>query len=276
MIAPKHPLPLARQCRLLELARTTFYYRPKPLKERDLKMMRHIDEIHLAWPFYGSRRIMHELKGRGYKVGRGHVSRLMKLMGIHAIYRRPRTTIPDIKHKVYPYLLRGLSIHRANHVWAADICYLSMRRGYAYLVAIMDWASRKVLSFRLSNTLDASFCPEALKEAISRYGAPEIFNTDQGSQFTSDDFTDVLKSCDIRTSMDGRGRFLDNVFVERLWRSVKYEEVYLKAYESLGEARKELGDYFEFYNQRRRHQGLDYRTPDKVYCGTLTKEDAAA
>jgi len=276
MIKPEHPLPLARQCRLLELARSTFYYKSKPLKERDLKMMRHIDEIHLRYPFYGSRRIMHELRGRGYEVGRGHVSRLMRLMGIHAIYRRPRTTIPDAKHKVYPYLLKGLDITQANHVWAADICYLPMRRGYAYLVAVMDWASRKVLSWRLSNTLDASFCSEALEEAIARYGAPEIFNTDQGSQFTSDDFTDVLKSHDIRISMDGRGRWFDNVFVERLWRSVKYEEVYLKAYESLGEARQGLGEYFEFYNQKRRHQGLDYRTPDEVYWDTLPKEEAAA
>jgi len=276
MIKPEHPLPLARQCRLLELARSTFYYKRKPLKERDLKMMRHIDEIHLRYPFYGSRRIMHELRGLGYEVGRGHVSRLMKIMGIHAIYRRPRTTIPDAKHKVYPYLLKGLDITQANHVWAADICYLPMRRGYAYLVAIMDWASRKVLAWRLSNTLDASFCVEALEEAISRYGCPEIFNTDQGSQFTSDDFTDVLKSHDIRISMDGRGRWFDNVFVERLWRSVKYEEVYLKAYESLGEARQGLGDYFEFYNQKRRHQGLDYRTPDEVYWDTLPKEEAAA
>jgi len=276
MIKPEHPLPLARQCRLLELARSTFYYRPKPLPERDLEMMRDIDEIHLAWPFYGSRRIMHELRGRGYKVGRGHVSKLMQLMGIRAIYRRPRTTIPDAKHKVYPYLLKGLDITRANHVWAADICYLPMRRGYAYLVAIMDWASRKTLSWRLSNTLDASFCVEALKEAIERYGCPEIFNTDQGSQFTSDEFTDVLSSRDIRIGMDGRGRWFDNVFVERLWRSVKYEEVYLKAYESLGEARQGLGDYFEFYNQKRRHQGLDYRTPDEVYWYTLPKEEAAA
>lgn len=276
MIAAEHPLPITRQCNLLELARSTLYYRKKPLKPRDLEMMRHIDEIHLAWPFYGSRRIMHELRGRGYKVGRGHVSRLMKIMGIHAIWSRPRTTIPDAKHKVYPYLLKGLDITQANHAWASDICYLPIARGFSYLVAIMDWASRKVLSWRLSNTLDASFCTEALEEAIARYGAPEIFNTDQGSQFTSDDFTDVLKSHDIRISMDGRGRFLDNVFVERLWRSVKYEEVYLKAYESLTEARAGLGDYFEFYNARRRHQSLDYRTPDEVYWDTLPKEDAAA
>ncbi len=276
MIAPEHPLPLTRQCNLLELARSTFYYKRKPLKERDLEMMRHIDQIHLAWPFYGSRRIMHELRGRGYKVGRGHVSKLMRIMGIRAIYRKPRTSIPHPGHKVYPYLLRGLDITRANHVWAADITYLPMARGFCYLVAIMDWASRKVLSWRLSNTLDASFCSEALEEAIASYGCPEIFNTDQGAQFTADDFTDVLKDHKIRISMDGRGRFLDNVFVERLWRSVKYEEVYLKAYESLTEARRGLGDYFEFYNSRRRHQGLGYKTPDEVYWGTLPKEEAAA
>ena len=276
MITPEHPLPVTRQCHLLDLARSTFYYQPKPPKPRDLEMMRHTGEIHLAYPFYGSRRIMHELRGRGYDVGRGHVSRLMQIMGIRAIYRRPRTTIPDAQHKVYPYLLSGLAITRANHVWAADICYLPMRRGFAYLVAIMDWASRKVLSWRLSNTLDVSFCMEALTEAISIYGAPEIFNTDQGSQFTSDDFTDILKGHHIRISMDGRGRWVDNVFVERLWRSVKYEEVYLRAYESLGEARKGLGDYFEFYNQKRRHQGLDYKTPDEVYWDTLTRKPEAA
>lgn len=276
MITPEHPMPTTRQCNLLELSRSTYYYQPKPLRPIDLEMMRHIDEIHLAWPFYGSRRIMHELRGRGYEVGRGHVSYLMRIMGIRAIYRRPRTTIPDKQHKVYPYLLGGMTIDRANHVWATDICYLPMRKGFSYLVAIMDWASRKVLAWRLSNTLDASFCIEALTEAIGRYGCPEIFNSDQGSQFTSDDFTDVLKDHDIRISMDGRGRWVDNVFVERLWRSVKYEEVYLKAYESLSEARQGLGGYFEFYNRRRRHQGLDYRTPDEVYWDTLPKEATAA
>lgn len=276
MIAPEHPMPLTRQCNLLELSRSTFYYKPKPLPERDLEMMRHIDEIHLTWPFYGSRRIMHELRGRGYDVGRGHVSKLMQMMGIRAIYRRPRTTIPDEQHKVYPYLLSGIDITRANHVWCTDITYLPMRKGFSYLVAIMDWASRKVLSWRLSNTLDTSFCVEALEEAIARYGCPEIFNTDQGSQFTSGDFTDVLKDHKIRISMDSKGRWIDNVFVERLWRSVKYEEVYLKAYESLSEARAGLGDYFEFYNRRRRHQCLDYRTPDEVYWDTLPGKATAA
>ena len=236
MIAPEHPLPTTRQCNLLELARSSSYYKKKPLGQYDLEMMRHIDQIHLAYPFYGSRRVMHELRGLGYDVGRGHVSKLIQLMEIRAIYRRPRTTIPDIKHKVYPYLLAGMDITVANHVWCADITYLPMRKGFSYLVAIMDWASRKVLAWRLSNTLDASFCIEALTEAIERHGCPQIFNSDQGSQFTSDDFTDVLKDHKIRISMDGRGRWVDNVFVERLWRSVKYEEVYLKAYESLSEA----------------------------------------
>jgi len=197
-------------------------------------------------------------------------------MGAEAIYRKPRTSIPNQQHKVYPYLLKGIDITRAGQVWASDITYLPMRRGFCYLTAIMDWASRKTLTFRLSNTLDTSFCTEALEEAIAKYGCPEIFNSDQGSQFTSDDFTDVLSSRGIRISMDGRGRWIDNVFVERLWRSVKYEEVYLKAYESLSEARKGLGGYFEFYNSRRRHQGLDDRTPDEVYWATLPKEPRAA
>jgi putative transposase len=277
MINAEHPLPVTRQCNLLELYRSTFYYKRKPLKERDLEMMKHIDRIHLECPFYGSRRIMHELRALGYKeVGRGHVSYLMRIMNIRVFYQRPRTTIPNKKHKIYPYLLRGLTIDKANMTWATDICYLPMARGFCYLVAIMDWASRKVLAWRLSNSLDASFCVEALEEAIARYGCPEIFNTDQGSQFTSDEFTNVLKDHKIRISMDGKGRWVDNVFVERLWRSVKYEEVYLKAYESLSEAKKGLGDYFEFYNSRRRHQSLDYRTPDEVYWDTLPREATAA
>jgi len=275
MITPEHPLPITRQCRLLDLARSSFYYRPKPLSARDLELMGAIDEIHLQYPFYGSRRIMHELRGRGYRVGRGHVSRLMRKMGIRAIWRRPRTTIPHPGHKVYPYLLRDMDITRAGQVWCADITYLPMARGFSYLVAVMDWASRRVLAWRLSNTLDTSFCAEALREAIARYGCPEIFNTDQGSQFTSDEFTGVLKDHDIRISMDGRGRWTDNIFIERLWRSVKYEEVYLKAYESLSEARRGLGEYFEFYNAKRRHQSLDYMTPDEVYWGTLPEMPVA-
>jgi len=271
MITPEHSLPVTRQCRLLELARSSVYYRKKPLSDRDLVLMRQIDEIHLAWPFYGSRRIRNEFRDRGYDVGRGHVSKLMQIMGIEAIYRKPRTSVPHPGHKVYPYLLKDMAITSANQVWASDITYLPMRRGFCYLVAVMDWASRKTLSFRLSNTLDTSFCLEALEEAILKYGCPEIFNTDQGSQFTSDDFTEALSSRGIKISMDGRGRWIDNVFVERLWRSVKYEEVYLKAYDSISEARKGLGDYFEFYNSRRRHQGLDDRTPDEVYWDTLPK-----
>ena len=194
---------------------------------------------------------------------------LMRKMDIEAIYRKPRTSEPHPEHKIYPYLLKGMAITCANQVWAADITYLPMARGFCYLVAIMDWASRRVLAWRLSNTLHTSFCLEALEEATLRFGTPEIFNTDQGSQFTSDDFTDALLSRGIRISMDGAGRWIDNVFVERLWRSVKYEEVYLKAYVSISEARRELGSYFEFYNQRRRHQSLDYHTPDEVYCDTL-------
>ena len=271
MITPEHSLPVTRQCRLLELSRSSVYYRRKPLKERDLVIMRQIDEIHLAWPFYGSRRIRNELRDRCYDIGRGHVATLMRIMGIEAIYRKPRTTIPNQQHKVYPYILKDLVITRANQVWASDITYLPMRRGFCYLTAVMDWASRRVLAWRLSNTLDTSFCTEALEEAIMRFGCPEIFNSDQGSQFTSDDFTDALSSRGIRISMDGKGHWIDNVFVERLWRSVKYEEVYLKAYDSLSEARKGLGDYFEFYNSRRRHQGLDYRTPNEVYWDTLPK-----
>jgi len=206
---------------------------------------------------------------RGYKVGRSHVRTLMRKMDIEALYQKPRLSKPHPGHTIYPYLLKGLTITETNHVWAADICYIPMHKGFCYLVAIMDWASRKVLSWRLSNTLDTSFCTEALEEAIALYGTPQIFNTDQGSQFTSDDFTDVLKNHDIRISMDGRGRWMDNVFIERLWRSVKYEDVYLKAYSSLNEVRKGLTQWFDRYNKRRRHQGLDNRTPDEVYWSTL-------
>ena len=199
------------------------------------------------------------------KVGRGHVRTLMQKMDIHALYQKPRLSEPHPGHKIYPYLLRGLEITRANHVWVADICYLPMARGFCYLVAIMDWASRRVLAWRLSNTLDPSFCTDALEEALQNYGMPEIFNTDQGSQFTSEAFTGILTARGIRISMDGKGRWMDNVFIERLWKSVKYEEVYLKAYSSIAEARRELGVYFEFYNRKRWHQGLDNRTPDEVY-----------
>lgn len=276
MISPEHPLPVTRQCYLLELSRSSVYYHKAPVSDSDLVLMRQIDEIHLEHPFYGSRRIRNELQDRGFSVGRGHVTGLMRKMGIEAIYRKPRTSIPCPEHKIYPYLLRGLEIEGANQVWAADITYLPMARGFCYLAAVMDWASRRVLAWRLSNTLHTSFCLEALEEALRKFGTPGIFNTDQGSQFTSDDFTEALLSRGVRISMDGRGRWIDNVLIERLWRSVKYEEVYLKAYDSIGEARRELGLYFEFYNMRRRHQSLDYQTPDSVYWSTPDRAETAA
>ena len=238
--------------------------------------MRVIDEIHLKYPFYGSRKVRDELKARGIKVGRGHVRTLMRKMGIEALYQKPRLSEPHPGHKIYPYLLRGLEISRANQVWTADICYLPMARGFCYLVAVMDWASRRVLAWRLSNTLDPSFCTEALEEALKNFGAPEIFNTDQGSQFTSEAFTGILNAQGIRISMDGKGRWMDNVFIERLWKSVKYEEVYLKGYSSISEARRELGIYFEFYNRTRPHQGLDNRTPDVVYWASRQRSQVAA
>jgi putative transposase len=250
MIDQKHKLPLSRQSQILEISRSSLYYKAVPINKWDLELMHLIDEIHLKHPFMGSRSIRDQLQEKGYKVGRQHVSTLMKKMGIAALYRKPRLSKPHPDHKVYPYLLRGLEISRANHVWDSDITYIPMARGFCYLVAIMDWASRKVLAWRLSNTLDSSFCTEALEEAIRKFGTPDIFNTDQGSQFTSDTFLGILESHSIDISMDGKGRWLDNVFVERLWRSVKYEDVYLKAYGSIAEARKGLREYFEFYNCR--------------------------
>jgi putative transposase len=276
MIDPGHPLPLTKQSKILQLSRSSLYYKAVPVSERDLEVMRHIDEIHLKYPFMGSRNIRNELRDLGHNVGRGHVSTLMKKMGICALYRKPRLSVPHPAHKVYPYLLKGIEISRANQCWASDITYLPMARGFCYLAAVMDWASRKVLAWRLSNTLDASFCTEALEEAIRKYGVPEIFNTDQGSQFTSDVFLNVLNTNSIRISMDSRGRWMDNIFIERLWRSVKYEEVYLKAYGSIPEARHGLTEYFQFYNQRRRHQGLDDRTPNEVYWSTLPEVQVAA
>jgi len=275
MISKEHKLPMYRQCQLLEISRTGIYYRPVGIRDYDLVLMRLIDEIHLKWPFYGSRNIRDELKDLGYPVGRDHVRTLMKKMGIQAHYRRPKTSKPAPGHKIYPYLLRNLEIKEANQVWAADITYLPMARGFCYLVAIMDLFSRRVLSWRLSNTLDVSFCLEALHEALAIYGPPEIFNTDQGSQFTSDAFTGLLRDHDVRISMDGKGRWIDNVFIERLWWSVKYEEVYAKAYGSLTEARRELSNYFEFYNRRRRHKSLGRKTPDSVYRAALPAREAA-
>ena len=229
--------------------------------------MRQIDGIYLQWPFYGTRRMRDELHRRGFLVNRKRVQRLMRLMGLQAIYPRRRTSQPALGHRIYPYLLRGLSIDRPNQVWATDITYIPMAQGFMYLVAILDWHSRRVLSWRLSNTLDTDFCVEALEEALRRYGPPEIFNTDQGAQFTATAFTDVLKRHQVQISMDGKGRWVDNVFVERLWRSVKYKDIYLKAYETPVELRAGLDRYFRFYNTQRGHASLDRQTPDEVYFG---------
>jgi putative transposase len=256
-----------RQCELLELNRSGVYYRPPPVPEADLALMRRIDELHLQFPYYGTRRLARQLQREGCDVGRLHVRTLMRRMGIGALYRRPRTSIPARGASVYPYLLENLTIERPGQVWSSDITYLPMAHGFLYLVAILDVASRKVLAFRLSNTLTAEFCVAALQEALARFGPPEIFNTDQGSQFTSDEWIDVLKAAGCRLSMDGKGRWIDNVFIERLWRSVKYEEVYLHAYRDGQEAQTGLRNYFETYNSRRLHQSLDYRTPDEVFFG---------
>ena len=269
MINREHTLPLLQQCRILNLSRSGIYYVPMLVSDKDRELMRLIDEIHLNHPYLGTRGIRNELWNKGHKVGRSHVRTLMRKMDIEALYRKPRLTKTHPEHTIYPYLLRGLAITEANAVWCSDITYIPMHKGFCYLVAIMDWASRKVLAWRLSNTLDTSFCIDALEEAIALYGTPQIFNTDQGSQFTSDDFTDVLKKHDIRISMDGRGRWMDNVFIERLWKSVKYEDIYLKAYSSISEVRKGLTTWFDRYNRWRRHQGLDNRTPDEVYLSTL-------
>jgi putative transposase len=274
-IHTNHALPKSRRCELFDVARSTAYYRPEPLSEEDLALMRLIDEIHLHYPFYGSRRIRDELQDRGHVVNRKRVQRLMRQMDLQALYPRRRTSRPGKGHKIYPYLLRDLVIDRPNQVWATDICYIPMAKGFMYLVAIMDWHSRRVLAWRVSNTLDTDFCIEALQEAIQRFGAPEIFNTDQGAQFTSDAFTGVLKDHGIAISMDGKGRWVDNVFVERLWRSVKYEDVYLHAYETPAQLRNGLARYFDLYNTRRRHSALDRRTPDAVYFEQVTRQRAA-
>jgi putative transposase len=276
MIDKEHELPITKQCHILELSRSSIYYEPAPVSDKDRELMRLIDEIHLEEPYLGSRGMKSVLKMRGYKAGRIHVRTLMRKMGIETLYKKPRLSKPHPGHKVYPYLLRGLNITEANSVWCSDITYIPMAKGFCYLMAIMDWASRKVLSWRLSNTLDTSFCIEALEEALIKYGKPDIFNTDQGSQFTSLEFTNVLIGNNIRISMDGQGRWRDNIFIERLWKTVKYEEVYLKAYESITHARKELNKFFDRYNIRRPHQGLDERTPDEVYWSMLPKAKDAA
>ena len=264
-----------RQCELLGLCRSSLYYQPRPVSAADLKLMRRIDELHLAHPFLGARRLARMLQREGFDVGRRHVGTLMQLMGVEAIYQKRRTSIPEKGHQIYPYLLANVTIKRPNQAWAADITYLPMAKGFAYLVAILDLYSRKVLAFRVSNALSADFCVEALEEALTRYGAPEIFNTDQGSQFTADDFTQPLQAKGVRVSMDGRGRWVDNVFVERLWRSVKYEDIYLHAYETVSEVRTALKSYFSFYNARRVHQSLAYQTPDEVYFAARAMKKAA-
>ena len=275
MIDRDSTLSILRQCELLGLCRSSLYYQPQPISAADVLLMRRIDELHLTHPFLGARRLGRMLQREGVDVGRRHVGTLMLLMGIEAIYRKKRTSLPDKGHRIYPYLLRDVVIERPNQVWATDVTYLPMAKGFAYLVAILDLYSRKVLAFRVSNTLATEFCIEALEEALRRYGAPEIFNTDQGSQFTDGDFTAVLEAKGVRISMDGKGRWIDNVFVERLWRSVKYESIYLHAYETPREVKVALARYFEFYNAHRPHQSLDYRTPDETYVGTQELTAAA-
>jgi putative transposase len=269
------PLPVSRQCELLDLPRSTFYYRAKPVPEADLALMRTIDECHLQRPFYGSRRLRDWLQDLGYAVGRKKVQALMRTMGLTALYPKRNLSKRNQAHKVYPYLLRGLVIDRPNQAWAADVTFIPMAKGFLYLVAIIDWYSRKVLAWEISNSMDARFCVEALETAIERHGRPEIFNTDQGCQFTSEAFTGVLKANDIRISMDGKGRWVDNVFVERLWRSLKYEEVYLKGYATVAEARKSISEYLHMFNEERRHQSLNRRTPDEKYYELADQRMAA-
>jgi putative transposase len=275
MIDRSHDLPLARQAEALGISRGSVYYAPQPVSAADLAVMRRMDELHLAFPFAGSRMLRDLLMAEGFRVGRLHVATLMKRMGLEAIYRKPNTSKPAPGHKIYPYLLRKLPVTRPNQVWAMDLTYIPMARGFVYLAAVVDWFSRHVLAWRLSITMEAAFCIEALEEALVRYGRPEIFNTDQGSQFTSHDFTSVLSKNSIAISMDGKGAWRDNVFVERLWRSIKYEEVYLKAYDSVSEARASIGRHLTFYNGQRPHSSLGRRTPDQAYFTQLPLSAAA-
>ena len=266
MIRRDHPkLSLSRQCRLLRVSRSSLYHRPKGESAQNLALMRRIDELFLKYPFYGSRQMVRHLWREGVRVGRHRVRRLMRVMGLQAIYQAPRTSRPHPEHRVYPYLLKGITIERPNHVWAADLTYIPVQKGFLYLVAVMDWATRRVLSWRLSNTLDARFCTEALTEALERYGRPEIFNSDQGSQFTSLEFTSVLKDSGVAISMDGRGRCLDNIFIERLWRSLKYEAVYLHELSDGFAAQRVISRWMEFYNTLRPHSALGGSTPQEAY-----------
>ena len=267
MIDRDHALSVTKQAEAAGLARSTVYYLPRPVPAADLALMRQIDQLHLEFPFAGSRMLRRLLAAKGSKAGRRHIKTLMRRMGVEALYRRPRTTKPEPGHKVYPYLLRGMEIVRPNQVWAMDITYIPMAKGFVYLAAVLDWFSRRALSWRVSITMEASFCVEALQDALARHGRPEIFNTDQGSQFTGTDFTGVLIKNEIAISMDGKGAWRDNVFVERLWRTVKYEEVYLHGYDSVSDARASIGRYLDLYNRRRPHSSLDGMTPDQAYYG---------
>jgi putative transposase len=275
MIDRDHQLSLVHQCSLLDVSRASVYYRPAPTRAEDLELMALMDRQYLKTPFYGSRRMKAWLLGEGYLVSRSKVRRLMRLMGLEAIYRRPNTSKPAPGHRVYPYLLKGVDVNRVDQVWASDITYIPMAQGFLYLVAIMDWYSRYVVGWKLSNTMDTDFCVAALEEALSK-GIPEVFNTDQGAQFTSEAFTQTLQERDIQVSMDGKGRYLDNILVERLWRSIKYEEVYLKAYQTVAEARTGINAYLEFYNRQRPHQALGYRTPAEVYQHDQEEKQVAA
>lgn len=275
MIDRSNELPVVRQCELLGLSRSSVYYVPRPVSDSDLALMRRIDELHLNHPFAGARMLRDLLRLEGIQVGRRHVSALMKKMGIEALYRRPNTSRKHPKNPVFPYLLRDLKITEANHVWAMDITYIPMRKGFVYLAAVLDWATRRVLSWRLSNSLTTDFCIEAVEDALQRHGKPKIFNTDQGSQFTSQQFVNLIQGHGIQISMDGKGRWVDNVLVERLWKSVKYEEVYLHAYDSVSQARQGLQSYLKFYNERRPHSSLDGKTPDSVYFNSLPLKKVA-
>jgi putative transposase len=276
MIEPEHPkLSVVRQCDLVSISRSGFYYQPTGETPLNLTLMRLIDVQFLETPWYGSRQMARHLRREGYTVGRKRVRRLMAKMGLEPIYQRPRTTVPHPGHQVYPYLLREMVIDRPNQVWCADITYIPMRRGFLYLVAVMDWSTRKVLSWRVSNTMDVEFCIEALEEALARFRRPDIFNTDQGSQFTSPRFTGVLREAGVRISMDGRGRWMDNVFIERLWRSLKYECIYLHAFETGSELRAGLRSWIGYYNARRPHSTLAGQTPDEAYKETGTEKLAA-
>ena len=275
MIDRDHELPVTRQAALLKLSRSSLYYRARPVAPADLAVMRRIDELHLDYPFAGSRMLRDLLRGEGVAIGRQRVAAMMRRLAIAALYRRPNTSKLAPGHKIYPYLLRAVAIERPNQAWAMDITYVPMARGFVYLAAVVDWFSRRVLSWRVSITMEVGFCLEAVEEALARHGSPEIFNTDQGSQFTSAAFTGLLLDNAIAISMDGKGAWRDNVFVERLWRSVKYEEVYLKAYDSVGEARASIGRYLDFFNRKRPHSSLDARTPDRAYFDHMPQVTAA-